>query len=77
MNSAADPAAEFRAVTTAGLENLAVVKKSGQASQNPAAAAQKPGAAMQKPTSQLPQRPALRQPNRIAAPKARLKWSTS
>lgn len=55
----------------AGLENLAVAKKSGQASQNPAAAAQKPGAATQKPTSQLPQRPALRQPNRIAAPKVK------
>lgn len=53
----------------AGLENLAVGKKPLQASQKPAAVGQKPGIVAQKPTSQITQRPPLRQPNRIAAPK--------
>uniref|UniRef100_A0A224YU58 Cyclin B n=1 Tax=Rhipicephalus zambeziensis TaxID=60191 RepID=A0A224YU58_9ACAR len=53
----------------AGLENMAAAKKPLQASQKPAAAGQKPGTVVQKLASQLTQRPPLRQPNRIAAPK--------
>nr|XP_037280984.1 G2/mitotic-specific cyclin-B2-like isoform X1 [Rhipicephalus microplus] len=51
------------------LENLAAAKKPLQGSQKPAAAGQKLGTVVQKPANQLPQRPPLRQPNRIAAPK--------
>ncbi|KAL3186153.1 hypothetical protein MRX96_028275 [Rhipicephalus microplus] len=51
------------------LENSAAAKKPLQASQKPAAAGQKLGTVVQKPANPSPQRPPLRQSNRIAAPK--------
>ncbi|XP_075737646.1 uncharacterized protein LOC142777207 [Rhipicephalus microplus] len=52
------------------LENSAATKKPLRASQKPAAAIQKLGNVVQKPTNRSLQRQPLRQPNRIAAPKA-------